>query len=96
MAAELSVQTALNQATASVNEINQILKSSNITQDPFAPTAPVSAPDALNAPRKALANAAAQLLALATDPKEYLDNVAMNVCRFSQSISTCCMWTEMC
>ncbi|TKX25775.1 O-methyltransferase-like protein 7 [Elsinoe australis] len=78
MAAELSVQTALNQATASVNEINQILKSSNITQDPFAPTAPVSAPDALNAPRKALANAAAQLLALATDPKEYLDNLAMN------------------
>ncbi|KAF4548433.1 O-methyltransferase domain-containing protein 9 [Elsinoe fawcettii] len=78
MAAKLGVQTALEQATASVNQIAQILKASNITDDPFAPTAPVSTPDALNAPRKALANAAAQLLALATDPKEYLDNVAMN------------------
>lgn len=42
---------------------------------------PLNLPDDLQTPRKRLAEAAARILQLTTDPTEYLDQLAANVCR---------------
>lgn len=79
MAPQLLIQTALDQAILCASDIERILKSSGINDDPFAPQSPISAPNGVDIPRKRLADAAARLLQLSTDPKEYLDNIAMGV-----------------
>lgn len=73
------LRSAFDQVQSSFDDITKTLSGLSLHIDPFSPDAPVSLPSDLDEPRKRLANAAASLLQLALDPKEYLDQVAMNV-----------------
>ncbi|KAI9685960.1 MAG: hypothetical protein M1820_010698 [Bogoriella megaspora] len=72
----------LHEAISAADEITRIQRASDASTsanlDSFAPNSPISIPDALHLPRKKIAEAAARLLQLSTDPKEYLEQLASN------------------
>ena len=80
MASFLSVQQALDQANHAAEELKRY--SQLYHGDPRGEVYPqslVDVPTAVRSSRKQLAEAAARLLQLTTDPREYLEQLAANV-----------------
>ena len=78
------LQKALHEANATGDEIIQYLQTfsgsdSTAIRDPFAPESPIDTPNSLSGPLRRLAEAANQLLQLATGPKESLALLATQV-----------------
>ncbi|KAF2795491.1 O-methyltransferase [Melanomma pulvis-pyrius CBS 109.77] len=83
MTPSFSFQLVLNQANHAGEEITRYLQSlegasNGVVDDPFHPQSPVHVPIEIHRPRKRLVEAAARLLQLATDPKEYIEQLAAN------------------
>ncbi|PSN62389.1 hypothetical protein BS50DRAFT_638035 [Corynespora cassiicola Philippines] len=76
-------EDALAQAQRAGDEIKGYLEATRgfhhgLNNDPFHPQSPIETPLAIQAPRRRLAEAAATLLQLAIDPKEYLEQISAN------------------
>lgn len=84
MTASIALQRVLNDAISAGHEIESELHkerncSNGTSQDVSTTHWEFELPARLEGARKRLANAAAQLLQLATDPKEYLEQLSANV-----------------
>jgi hypothetical protein len=84
MTASIALQRVLNDAISAGHEIESELHkerncSNGTNQDVSTARWGFELPARLEGARKRLANAAAQLLQLATDPKEYLEQLSANV-----------------
>ena len=84
MDSKATLQNALREVSSAGSEIVQYLEKlssldANFTQDPFALGSSKNISDTLTKPLKHLAEATAQLLQFATDPKDYLAQLAASV-----------------
>lgn len=84
MTTSTGLQNVLDEVLRAVHDVEFLLHKervcSNGTTGDFSNGQPgVDFPPALEGPRKKLANAAAQLLQVTTDPKEYLEQLSANV-----------------